>query len=109
MTFIVTGSCIQCKYTDCVEVCPMDCFLEGPNFLVINPEQCIDCSICVGQCPVSAIVSADEVNDAQKLYVSLNAELARNPAWKRITRKKEPMIDHERYKNMKDKIQFLMR
>lgn len=108
MTFIVTDACIQCKYTDCVEVCPMDCFLEGPNYLVINPVECIDCSICVGQCPVNAIVSADEVNDAQRPYIALNAELARNPNWHRITRKKEPLPEHAHYKNVIDKIQLLI-
>lgn len=109
MTFIVTDACIQCKYTDCVEVCPMDCFLEGPNYLVINPVECIDCSICVGQCPVNAIVSADEVNDAQRPYIALNAELAHNPDWHRITRKKEPLPEHAHYKHVIDKIQLLIR
>ncbi len=109
MTFIVTDACIQCKYTDCVEVCPMDCFLEGPNYLVINPETCIDCSICVGQCPVNAIVSADEVNDAQRPYIALNAELARNPDWQPITRRKEPLPGHAYYRDVTGKIQFLKR
>ena len=109
MTFIVTESCIQCKYTDCVEVCPMDCFMEGPNFLVINPEECIDCSICVGQCPVNAIISADEASEIQKPFISLNAELAVHPDWHRITRKKSPLADHEQYKAVTNKLDLLIR
>ena len=60
MTFVVTESCIKCKYTDCVEVCPVDCFHEGPNMLVIDPEDCIDCAMCETECPVNAIVSEDD-------------------------------------------------
>lgn len=108
MTFIVTEACIQCKYTDCVEVCPMDCFFEGPNFLVIHPDECIDCSICVGQCPVNAIVSADEVSESQKHFIALNAELSRKPDWHRITRKKDPLVEHEKYKDISDKFKLLI-
>jgi ferredoxin len=94
MPFVVTDACIQCKYTDCVAVCPMDCFFEGPNFLAIHPEECIDCSICVAECPVGAIVNANEVTEAQAPFVELNARLARDPRWTRITQRKAPLPDH---------------
>ena len=94
MPFVVTESCIQCKYTDCVDVCPMDCFLEGPNFLVINPDECIDCSVCVPECPVDAIVNANEIDPKQVAFVDINARLAKHPDWKPITRSKAPLPDH---------------
>jgi ferredoxin len=61
MPFVVTDNCIKCKYTDCVEVCPVDCFHEGPNFLVIDPDECIDCTLCEPECPVNAIYPEDDV------------------------------------------------
>src|SRR4051812_47232153 len=64
MTYVVTESCIKCKYTDCVDVCPVDCFREGPNMLVIDPDECIDCTLCVPECPVEAIFAEDDVPDA---------------------------------------------
>src|SRR3954466_12967034 len=97
MTFVVTESCIQCKYTSCVDVCPMDCFLEGPNFLVINPDECIDCSMCVSECPVDAIVGEGEISEQQRPFIALNAELSRHPDWKPITRAKPPLDDHEKW------------
>jgi ferredoxin len=66
MTYVVTESCIKCKYTDCVDVCPVDCFREGPNMLVIDPDECIDCTLCVAECPVEAIFAEDDVPDSQK-------------------------------------------
>lgn len=107
MPFVVTEPCIQCKYTDCVEVCPMDCFVEGPNFLAINPDECIDCSVCVPQCPVDAIVSADEVDDAQRPFVALNAQLARDPRWKPITRSAAPLADHQAWRGLGGKLRWL--
>jgi ferredoxin len=68
MAFVVTEACIKCKYTDCVEVCPVDCFHEGPNFLVIDPEECIDCTLCEPECPVEAIFSEDEVPEGQEEF-----------------------------------------
>jgi NAD-dependent dihydropyrimidine dehydrogenase PreA subunit len=59
MPFVVTENCIKCKHTDCVEVCPVDCFHEGPNFLVIDPDECIDCTLCEPECPVNAIFPED--------------------------------------------------
>ena len=72
MTFVVTENCIKCKFTDCVDVCPVDCFHEGPNFLVIDPDECIDCSLCEPECPAHAIFSEDEVPENQRKFIELN-------------------------------------
>jgi ferredoxin len=90
MTFVVTESCIRCKYTDCVEVCPMNCFREGPDFLVIDPELCIDCSMCVPECPVDAIYHDIDLPEAQRHFLALNAELAKLSAWRPITQSMRP-------------------
>ena len=74
MTYVVTESCIKCKYTDCVEVCPVDCFHEGPNFLVIDPDECIDCTLCEPECPVEAIFSLDETPQKWSQFIEKNAE-----------------------------------
>ena len=76
MTFIVGENCINCKYGDCVEVCPVDCFYEGENMLVINPDECIDCALCEPECPANAIFSEDEIPEDQKDFLQLNAELS---------------------------------
>lgn len=107
MTFVVTESCIQCKYTDCVAVCPMDCFVEGPNFLVINPDECIDCSMCVPECPVNAIVGEREIDESQRHFIALNAQLSQNPQWTRIARSKAPMPDHEDWRHVQPKLHLL--
>ncbi len=107
MPFIVTAPCINCKHTTCVEVCPMECFVEGPNFLAIDPRTCIDCSICVSQCPVDAIVSAAEADEAQRPFIELNARLACDPAWKAITRSKPPRADHAAWARIDDKTHLL--
>ena len=80
MTYVVTENCIKCKYTDCVEVCPVDCFHEGPNILVIDPDECIDCTLCVAECPVNAIYAEDDLPENQKQFTQLNAELAKKMA-----------------------------
>jgi len=105
MTFVVTESCIRCKYTDCVEVCPVDCFYEGPNFLVINPDECIDCALCEPECPVNAIYSEDELPEGQQQFLQINADLAQN--WPNITVKKAAPVDAEEWKEVKDKLQYL--
>ena len=87
MTFVVGEDCIKCKHTDCVEVCPVDCFYEGPNFLVIHPDECIDCALCEPECPVDAIFSEDELPEDQAVFLELNAELAE--VWPCITEMKE--------------------
>jgi ferredoxin len=105
MTFVVTDSCIGCKYTDCVEVCPVDCFREGPNMLVIDPDECIDCNLCVPECPVDAIYADDDVPDDKKEFVQLNADLAKK--WPPITVKKAPPPDADQWKEITNKRQFL--
>ena len=105
MTFVVTESCIKCKYTDCVEVCPVDCFYEGPNFLVIHPDECIDCALCEPECPVNAIVAEDDLTDQQKQYQELNEKLA--ATWPNITAKKEAPLDAKDWEDVTDKLHHL--
>lgn len=107
MTFVVTESCIKCKYTDCVEVCPVDCFYEGPNFLVIHPDECIDCALCEPECPVEAIISEDDLNSEQKIFLELNAELAKK--WPNITAKKDPPPDAQTWEGVADKLKDLQK
>jgi ferredoxin len=107
MTYVVTESCIRCKYTDCVDVCPVDCFREGPNFLVIDPDECIDCTLCVAECPVEAIYAEDDVPDDQKPFTSLNAELAK--LWKPIIERKPAPPDADDWKSVKAKRDLLER
>ena len=107
MTHVVTESCIRCKYTDCVDVCPVDCFREGPNFLAIDPDECIDCAVCIPECPVNAIYAEEDVPAGQEPFTALNAELAK--AWPVITDKKDALPDAEQWKDVKDKLQYLER
>ena len=107
MAFIVTDNCIKCKYTDCVEVCPVDCFYEGPNFLVIDPDECIDCALCEPECPAEAIFSEDALPAGQEQFVEINADLAGK--WPNITEKKDPLPDAEEWDGKPDKLQYLER
>ena len=107
MTYVVTESCIKCKYTDCVDVCPVDCFREGPNMLVIDPDECIDCTLCVAECPVEAIFAEDDVPENQRAFLQLNAELSK--AWPTITAKKDAPADADDWKDKKDKAGLLER
>lgn len=100
MTFVVTEACIQCKYTDCVEVCPVDCFYEGENMLVINPDECIDCGVCEPECPAEAILP--ESDDLLK-WVELNREYATQ--WPNITVQKEPLEGADDAVGMPDKFE----
>jgi len=109
MTFVVTDACIQCRYTDCVEVCPMSCFHEGPNFLVIDPDHCIDCSMCVGECPVGAIHSEHDVPEEQRHFIALNAELSRRPDWPPLLEAKGPLPEHEAWARRTGKLPYLER
>ena len=107
MTFVVTEACIRCKYTDCVDVCPVDAFREAPNFLVIDPDECIDCTLCVAECPVEAIFAEDDVPPAQQQFIALNAELSK--AWKPIIERKPGPPDADEWKGVPDKLQYLER
>jgi ferredoxin len=107
VTFVVTESCIKCKLTDCVEVCPVDCFHEGPNMLVIDPEECIDCTLCEPECPVEAIYSEDDLPEGQQQFLELNAELAKS--WPVIDAMKEPPADADDWREVEDKLQYLER
>jgi ferredoxin len=106
MTYVVTGACINCKYTDCVAVCPVDCFYEGPNFLAINPDECIDCAVCVPECPVNAIVADNDVTTPDLDYwKEINSNLSRN--WTSITKRKDPMPEADEFKSVIDKKDLL--
>lgn len=107
MTFVVGANCIKCKHTDCVEVCPVDCFHEGPNMLVIDPDECIDCTLCEPECPAEAIKSEDDLADNEQVYLQLNAELAKD--WPVINEMKEPPADAEEWKGKPDKLALLER
>jgi ferredoxin len=107
MTFVVTENCIKCKYTDCVEVCPVDCFHEGPNFLVIDPEECIDCTLCEPECPVEAIYPEDDLPADQQAFLALNAELSRE--WPVISEMKPAPADAKEWEGVADKLKHLER
>ena len=107
MTYVVTENCIRCKYTDCVEVCPVDCFHEGPNFLAIDPDECIDCALCEPECPAEAIFSEDDLPNEQSLFLELNAELCAN--WPVISQIKEAPADADEWDGVPDKLQYLER
>ncbi len=107
MAYVVTENCIKCKYTDCVDVCPVDCFREGPNFLVIDPDECIDCTLCVAECPVEAIYAEDDVPDSQQQFIGLNADLSKK--WRPIIEKKDPLPDADEWAGVKDKLDQLQR
>lgn len=105
MAFVVTDNCILCKYTDCVEVCPVDCFYEGPNFLVINPDECIDCGLCEPVCPAEAIYSEDELPASMEQYFDLNERLSQT--WPNLSERKDPMPEAEKWDGVADKLQYL--
>lgn len=105
MTHVVTVSCIKCKYTDCVDVCPVDAFREGPNMLVIDPAYCIDCAICIPVCPVSAIYGEEDVPADQLEFQELNERLAKH--WKAITRVKLALPNADSWAQVSDKRHLL--
>ncbi len=101
MAYVVTEPCIRCRYTDCVEVCPVDCFYEGPNFLVIHPDECIDCGACEPVCPSKAIFRDSDVPARWLEYVELNAALSSK--WPNIKEKKDPFPDADAWKDREPK------
>ena len=104
MTYIVKDECIKCKLMDCVEVCPVDCFYEGENMLVIHPDECIDCGVCEPECPVDAIMADIAYNDKDKdKWLDINKKYS--GTWPNITKKKEPPKDSEKYKSEKNKFE----
>jgi ferredoxin len=107
MTFVVTESCIKCKYTDCVDVCPVDAFREGKNMLVIDPDECIDCAVCVPECPVEAIFAEEDVPADQQDFIAENATLARK--WPVIARIKPAPPDADEWAQVRDKRALLDR
>lgn len=107
MTYVVGENCIKCKHTDCVEVCPANCFYEGPNFLAIHPDECIDCDLCVDACPVDAIYEEDDLPDEQSQFLELNAELAE--MWPNIRKKKPALPDADQWDGVADKLKLLER
>ena len=104
---IITEACIDVKDRACVDVCPVDCFREGPNFLVIDPDECIDCTLCVAECPVEAIFSEDDVPADQQHFTTLNAELSK--AWKPIIEKKDALPEADEWAKVTDKLEQLER
>ena len=107
MTHVVCQPCFACKYTDCVVVCPVECFYEGEQMLYIHPEECIDCTLCEPECPVEAIYSEDELPGAQAHFLELNAELAQN--WPVITEMIDAPEDADEWQDVKEKLQYLER
>jgi ferredoxin len=101
MAYVVTEACVKCKYTDCVDVCPVDCFREGANFLVIDPDECIDCTLCVPECPVEAIYAEDDVPEKQRSFIALNAELAKQ--WPSILERKPAPVDADDWAKVAEK------
>ncbi len=99
MTYVVTESCIKCKYMDCVEICPVDCFYVGENMLVIHPDECIDCGLCEPECPVESILpDSDERAEA---WLALNFEYSSR--WPNINSKGEAPRDADEYQSVPDK------
>lgn len=107
MTYVVTDNCIQCKFTDCVAECPVDCFYEGPNFLVIHPDECIDCDACVEACPANAIYNEDDLPAEKHHFLILNEDLAQK--WPQICDQKDPLPDADAWNGKDGKFELLVR
>lgn len=107
MTYVVTENCVQCKHTDCVSVCPVNCFHEGANFLAIDPEECIDCGICEAECPVQAIKPDDRLTPDELHFAQLNRELAL--IWPVITSVKQALPEAEKWAKVASKLDMLER
>lgn len=107
MTHVVVDNCINCKYTDCVEVCPVDCFHAGPNFLAIDPEECIDCTLCVPECPAEAIFPEADVPQGQENFLQINAELVKN--WPVLAERIDPLEGADLWDGQPNKLPLLKR
>ncbi len=105
MTYVVTESCVKCKYTDCVDVCPVDAFREGPNFLVIDPDDCINCNVCVDECPVGAIFEEGQVPEAQREFILINATMSKQ--WPTISASKDALPDAVKWAEVTNKKHLL--
>ena len=101
MTHVVGEACIACRYTDCVDVCPVDCFHIGPNFLVIDPDECIDCAVCIPECPVNAIFTEDDTPENQREFIEINKRLAK--LWPVISKRQPALIDADHWSTITDK------
>ena len=105
MTYVVDENCIKCKHMDCVDVCPVDCFYEGENMLVINPDECIDCGVCEPECPIDAIkADTDESVKGMEKWLLLNKKFS--AIWPNINKKKDPMPEHKKYEKIKNKLKI---
>jgi len=106
MTYLVNDKCIKCKLMDCVEVCPVDCFYEGKNMLVIKPDECIDCGVCEPECPVNAIYAEDEVPADEIEFIEINEKYSK--IWPNISEKKDALPDAEKWAKSNNKIEVLI-
>ena len=104
MTHVVTENCIKCKYTDCVDVCPVDCFREGPNFLVIDPDECIDCAVCIPECPANAIYAEEDAAGPAEFHRAERRTLARV---RQHQPRQEALPDADQWNGVQDKLQYL--
>lgn len=107
MAFVVTENCVRCKFMDCVEPCPVNCFYEGPEFLVINPDECIDCNVCAVECPVDAIYQDNKLPDNQREFIEINRQFSQ--IWPRVTDgASAPLPDAEHWRTVSNKKEFLV-
>jgi ferredoxin len=106
MAYVVAEPCVKCKYTDCVAECPVDCFYEGVNILVINPDECIDCGACVPVCPTQAIFAEEDLPNKWSGYAAINAKYA--PSWPNLAAQQAPMPEAEEYKAVEEKRDLLV-
>tara|TARA_Y100001973_G_C5086890_1_gene275347 strand:- start:337 stop:672 length:336 start_codon:yes stop_codon:yes gene_type:complete len=106
MTYLVTDNCIKCKFTDCVEVCPVDCFYVGKNMLVINPDECIDCGVCEPECPAEAILPDNNLSgDELEYWMNINTKYSN--IWPNITKKQDPPVDAAEWDGKPNKRELL--
>ena len=101
MTHVVTERCIKCKYTDCVAVCPVDCFREGATMLVIDPAECIDCGACIDECPAHAIFPEEDLPERYREWLGLNAEYSAK--WPPIVQHQDPLPTADQFKDVENK------